>query len=175
MTARSPQARLGRRWPAVSTVRVLWPLMWLTMLVFVTGLSAHGSGGFNRATDGVIGIATDILPPALCWAIAARAGTRRLETAFLAGGISAFGLGDAISRVAEMRNATLPFPSIADVFYLIFYPLILAALALAVRRKLRGLRPSIWFDSVLAAVAAACAIAVPLEPVLAQTEGSWLA
>ncbi len=174
MTARSPLASIERHW-SVSPVRVLWPLMWLTMLVFVVGLSMHGGGGFNRSIDGILGLATDALPPALCWAIAARAGARRMETAFLAGGISAFGLGDAISRIGEMRYATLPFPSIADVFYLIFYPLILAALTLAVRRKLRGLRASIWLDSVLAAVAAACAIAVPLEPVLAQTEGSWLA
>jgi EAL domain-containing protein (putative c-di-GMP-specific phosphodiesterase class I) len=35
--------------------------------------------------------------------IAARAGARRLETAFLAGGISAFGLGDAIARMTEIR------------------------------------------------------------------------
>jgi hypothetical protein len=62
MTARSPDASLGRLW-SVSPVRVLWPLMWLTMLAFVVGLRMHASGAFNRPIDGILGIATDVLPP----------------------------------------------------------------------------------------------------------------
>jgi diguanylate cyclase (GGDEF)-like protein len=146
--------------------------MWLAAAAFVVGLSLHGSGGFNRSVDGSLGIVCDLLPTALCWAVAAKAGARQYEVGFLAAGVTAWAGGDVIFRAAAMRHMDLGFPSVADAGYLAFYPLVLAALALAVRRQLRGVQASIWLDSVLVAVAAACAIGVLLDPVLARTEGS---
>ena len=133
------------------------------------------SGGFNRSIDGVLGIATDFLPPPCAWAIAARAGARRLESPSWPAGSRRSGSVTRSPAIEEMRQASLPFPSIADIFYLIFYPLILAhwpsrsaarscsvlALDLA-RQRPRRRRSSLR-------------LAVPLEPVLAQTDGSWLA
>jgi diguanylate cyclase (GGDEF)-like protein len=149
--------------------------MWLTLLAFVIGLSAHPSGGFNRFIDGGLGIASDSLPVALAWMMVRRSGARRFEVAFLAAGLSSWAAGDIVFRIEGIREVSLPFPSVSDIGYVGFYPLILVSLALAVRRQERSIQASIWLDSVIAAVAAACGLAILLGPVLEGATGSWIA
>ncbi len=155
--------------------RVLTVVMWVTLAAFTLGLCLHDGAGFNRFIDGGLGMATEVLPAALAWIMAARGGPRRHEIGFLAAGLTAWSAGDLYLRFEGLRHVALPFPSAADYGYLAFYPLVLASVALAVRRQQRRLQASIWLDSVLAAVAAACALAVVLDPVFAQVHGSALA
>ena len=60
----------------------------------------------------------------------------------------------------------MPLASPADAGYLLFYPLMLAALALAVRHHSRGLTSSVWLDSAVGSLGAASVVAVLLSPVL---------
>src|SRR5665647_2826289 len=62
---------------------------------------------------------------------------------------------------------SLPFPSPGDVAYLLFYPLMLAAVVVAVSRRLRGLASSVWLDAAVGSFGAAAVLAVVLSPVLA--------
>jgi hypothetical protein len=65
-------------------------------------------------------------------------------------------------------GGSLPFPSLGDVGYLLFYPLMLAALAVSVHYHVRGLASSVWLDSAVGSLGAASVLAVVLSPVLAS-------
>jgi two-component system cell cycle response regulator len=66
-----------------------------------------------------------------------------------------------------------PFPSVADVFYLAFYPACYIGLLLLVRSRLSAFGRSLWVDGAMAAIAsAALGAAVLFEVVLRSTDGS---
>jgi diguanylate cyclase len=53
-------------------------------------------------------------------------------------GQASFLTGDVLYYWLETHNETVPVPSIADVFYLMMYPLVLAGLALKIRKNSNG-------------------------------------
>ncbi len=66
-----------------------------------------------------------------------------------------------------------PFPSVADGFYLAFYPACYVALMLLVKARLSQFGRSLWFDGAMAAIAcSALGAAVLFEVVLRSTDGS---
>jgi diguanylate cyclase (GGDEF)-like protein len=66
-----------------------------------------------------------------------------------------------------------PFPSIADVFYLAFYPACYVGLVLLVRSHTSRLNGSVWLDGLMASLAAAAfGAALLFEAVLETTGGS---
>jgi two-component system cell cycle response regulator len=66
-----------------------------------------------------------------------------------------------------------PYPSIADGFYLAFYPACYVALVLLVRARLSEFGGALWLDGAMAAIAsAALGAAVLFEVVLRSTDGS---
>ena len=66
-----------------------------------------------------------------------------------------------------------PYPSLADVFFLAFYPLCYAGLLLLVRRHVAEFARSLWLDGLTGALAAAAlGAAVLVEVVLETTAGS---
>ncbi|HEY4349453.1 MAG TPA: HD domain-containing phosphohydrolase [Gaiellaceae bacterium] len=110
-------------------------------------------------------------------AVAARAATIRAERAvwcLLALGIGCWTLGDLSWTV--VYGGDPPFPSVADAFYLGFYPFAYLALALLVRHRLSRFNASVWLDGVTAVLAvAALGAAVLLEVVIHDTHGTFLA
>ena len=85
--------------------------------------------------------------------------------ASLALGLASWTAGDITWSVVYGGNP--PFPSVADAFYLGFYPAAYLALALLVRRPLSRFNASVWLDGLMAALAvAAVGAAVLLEVVL---------
>ena len=79
---------------------------------------------------------------------AARGAGERAAWALLALGIACWTLGDITWSVVYAGNP--PFPSVADAFYLAFYPPTYLALALLVRRRLSRFNASVWLDGVAA-------------------------
>ena len=69
----------------------------------------------------------------------------------------------------------MPIPSVADPFYLAFYPVSYVALALLLRRRMQDFRGNLWLDGVIASLAvAALGAAVVFDAVLKSTGGSTL-
>jgi two-component system, cell cycle response regulator len=69
----------------------------------------------------------------------------------------------------------IPFPSIADGFYLAFYPFAYVALALLLRRRVHHLHGSLWLDGIIGGlVVSALGAAVVFDAVLDTTGGSKL-
>jgi diguanylate cyclase (GGDEF)-like protein len=68
-----------------------------------------------------------------------------------------------------------PFPSLADAFYLAWYPAAYVGLVVSTRRQSGALRASLWLDGLVGALAvAALSAAVLLHPIMESTGGSKL-
>jgi diguanylate cyclase len=89
----------------------------------------------------------------------ARARTRRpgRSVALMLGlGLLAWALGDIVWTLESSPST----PSLADGFYLVFYPLASLALVLLVRSQVRHIRPSTWLDASMAGLGAAAICAL---------------
>jgi two-component system cell cycle response regulator len=91
----------------------------------------------------------------------------------LAAAVSSYAIAEFLWLLLYSGDASVPYPSIADGFYLAFYPLSYVGLLLLLRGRLRSLTPGMWVDGVTAALAAgAVGSAVVVEAVLRTTSGS---
>jgi diguanylate cyclase (GGDEF)-like protein len=77
----------------------------------------------------------------------------------LGSGVSAWALGDVVLTWQSWGGATLPNPSLADAFYVCFYPLAYTAVALMLRKEIKRLLPATWLDGAIAGLGAAAVCA----------------
>jgi hypothetical protein len=90
-------------------------------------------------------------------------------------GILAWGAAEVYWTAAILNDPTPPYPSPADVGYLLFYPLAGIGLALLVRARARALDWRLWMDGAIAALGtAALGTAFVFDFVVTQTEGTAL-
>ncbi len=75
-------------------------------------------------------------------------------------------------RGIRRRSALSQCPSLADVFYLGFYPLLYVGLVLMVRRQARELTSAMWLDGLVAGLGAAGVCACFLFSTLVRTTGA---
>jgi diguanylate cyclase (GGDEF)-like protein/putative nucleotidyltransferase with HDIG domain len=74
------------------------------------------------------------------------------------------------------RLASPPYPSVADLFWLAFYPASYAGMILLVRSRMEQFRRSLWLDGVVAALAvASIGEILVFQPILDSTHGRGLA
>jgi diguanylate cyclase len=143
---------------------VVWAMVALVAW-YIGALALHGAE-FSPLVDTGLGLATVWLPVAVCWLAVARGGLRRTEIVFAAAGVTSFAAGDTFYVASLAGMLSVPVPSPADVGYLTFYPLMLGALIVVVRRRARGMASSVWWDSVVGALGAVSVLAVVLSPVV---------
>jgi signal transduction histidine kinase len=105
------------------------------------------------------------LPVGVFWLVAVRTAFRRWEVVLAAAAATFNAAGDTFFSLAMDSSGNLPSPSLADLGYLLYYPLALAALVVLVRRQTRSLTASVVIDSTLAMLGAAAVLAVILAPV----------
>lgn len=144
--------------------------------VVVLGLHAVGlgpswNGGFGFFVNDWLGLLTVWAPAAVAWVAALRSRRGRLEIVLAAAAVTAYAVGDTAYLVLGWDGGSVPFPSLADVGYLLVYPLLLAALALTVKRHARGVAGWVWLDCLVGTLGAAAVLAVVMQPVLAAGEG----
>jgi diguanylate cyclase len=163
-----------RRTPSALRVALVWA-MWLVVVAYAGSLALRGVGwspalssGFTAFVDRWLALLTDWVPVAVCWLAIWRVGFRHGEILFVAAAVFAQAAGDTYYVVMMGADGTLPFPSPADAMYLSFYPLLLAALVVAVRHQVRGLASSVWLDSAVGSLGAASVLAVVLSRVMAS-------
>ncbi|HEX6714731.1 MAG TPA: diguanylate cyclase [Thermoleophilaceae bacterium] len=113
---------------------------------------------------------------ASCFVKAATTRTARGRWLCLGFALLAFFAGELYYTLRLSRLENPPFPSLADAFYLAFYPLAYAGLVLFSPRESRRLRASLCLDGIVGALAvAALSSAVLLHPIIASTGGDKLA
>ena len=148
-------------------------------LAAVVGLAAYVgytlSGIRGEGIDGVFNDVVynglELLAIAACCLRLAYVKTDRAPWALITAGIASWTTADLLFTFAYDNHP--PYPSLADVFYLAFYPLCYAGLLLLVRRHVAEFARSLWLDGLTGALAAAAlGAAVLVEVVLETTAGS---
>ena len=151
--------------------RLVWA-MWALAGLYLTALALYSAGWrwgwFDLVVNTGLGLLTVWVPTAVCWVAVSRAGRRRPEIRLAAAAVTSFAAGDTYYIAMTAGGRSLWFPSLADAGYLLFYPLMLVALVVMVRRHVRGLASSVWLDCAVGALGAASVLAVLLGPVLAS-------
>ncbi|MEP6855183.1 MAG: hypothetical protein ABJA33_06925, partial [Pedococcus sp.] len=145
---------------------LVW-VMALAATVYSVGLVLQG-GVSHPGVDLWLSLTTSWLPAAVCWLAVARVGFRRWEVLLAALAMTFLAAGDTYYAPLT-SDWSPPFPNPGDLGYLFFYLLILATLAMVVRRDLRGQAWPVWLDCAVGALGAAAVLAVVLDPVLSST------
>jgi diguanylate cyclase (GGDEF)-like protein len=132
--------------------------------------------GYNLVLDGLLNNLVYALSAAVCFVRARRATTFRPSWHILALGLALYGSGNIYWTIAIRPLNPEPFPSLADVLFLSFYPCAFIALVLMVREHFKRFSLSLWLDGIVGGLAAAAgAAAAILGPVLSTTTGSTAA
>jgi diguanylate cyclase (GGDEF)-like protein len=125
--------------------------------------------------DGWLIAAVEVVATILCFAAAAGRRRGRAVPLVLGAALLAWTCGDITLTIESLGGASPPTPSLADAFYLAFYPLTYAALVLVMRRALRELLPATWLDGLIAGLgAAALSAAFAFHSVLHTVGGAPL-
>jgi diguanylate cyclase (GGDEF)-like protein len=91
----------------------------------------------------------------------------RLPWLLLGIGLAFNAVGEVYYSVAFGDSGNPPIPSLADLFYLLYYPAAYAAFVLLARRRIHGLSATTWMDGAIAATTSAAVIAaIVFEPIL---------
>ena len=87
-------------------------------------------------------------------------------------GLVAWAAGEVTWTLAYANDPSPPYPSVADVLYLTFYPASYASLLLLARSRTDSFRSSLWLDGAIAALTVAALIAtLAFQPIVDAT--SW--
>jgi diguanylate cyclase len=77
----------------------------------------------------------------------------------LGGAVASWALGDVVLTAESWGGSRVATPSLADVFYVGFYPLFYAAVVLMLRKEIGRLLPATWLDGAIAGLGAAAVCA----------------
>jgi diguanylate cyclase (GGDEF)-like protein len=112
--------------------------------VFVTAWAV--ASGFDLGTIGMLGIdALSLIAVGIGWWATTRRPHGRAAWVLVSAGLSCWLVGDVIWDVYTLRDGSAPAASLADVFYLAGYPLLIGALVVMVRGRV----PDRWKDGLL--------------------------
>lgn len=151
-----------------------------TLLLGGTALvAAHYWLGIGGGLHDIIGTAVYdgvVLGAGLaCLARASAFGRERRAWQLIGLSILAWGAAEVYWSLAIEDNPSAPYPSPADIGYLVFYPLAYAGLALLVRARAQEINWRLWMDGLIAALGtAALGTAFVFDYVAGKTEGSAL-
>ncbi len=160
-----------------------WRLMRQTLAVLLLGGTAivvlhewFGLGaGLDSAISGVLYDAVVLGAGVACLIRAAE--YKREHTAWLLIGaaILCWGAAEVYWTLFIENNPSAPYPSPADVGYLVFYPLAYAGLAMLVRARVHEINWRLWMDGLIAALGtAALGTAFVFDFVAEKATGSTL-
>ncbi|HWB22804.1 MAG TPA: diguanylate cyclase [Gaiellaceae bacterium] len=163
-----------QRWGQTEALRV-WGAVAGAGFAFLFAHLTFGLGGagLDSFVDRWLYDGLELLAALGCFLRAAWVPGERVAWSVLALGMLSFATGDVIYDFAYSGAPSTP--SLADPFYLAFYPSCYVAVVLLVRSRISTFIPSAWLDGLIAALAAASVGAgVLVEVVLHHSTGSRL-
>ncbi len=139
--------------------------------------------GLGLGGRGIDGLFDDWINDGLLWCAAVacfggalRESRSRVAWLLVALALTSWAIGDTIWSIRFGNVAAPPPTSISDVFWLAWYPLIVAALALLVRDRVPGFELHRWIDGVAVMLLVATPwVALFLQPVAEHSSASGLA
>ncbi|MBU4215572.1 MAG: GGDEF domain-containing protein, partial [Actinobacteria bacterium] len=158
---RSPAA-----WPRLLVLPVVSTGALGTLVVW--GVALSGGRPVPVVAGGVTSGFALLIPTAVCWWAVAGRGRGLGAARLAAGAVTAFAAGMAWNAASVVVNGSLMIPSPADVGFLSFYLLVLAALGLLVHRHLAELRIRAGLDLTASILTVLALLSVPLDPLVAR-------
>jgi two-component system, cell cycle response regulator len=153
-----------RAWQAIFAVGVA---------VLAVSYIGHYSPGGTRLYETWIYEGLELLAALGCLARSVLVRSERLAWFLIGCALLATAIGDVLFDFWYGGNP--PFPSAADVAYLLFYPLLYVGIVLLLRRRVSTFSATLWLDGLVAATAAAAlGASVLVEVVVNSTHGSRL-
>lgn len=138
---------------------------------FATTLTGNGSS----PAAATVALAIAFSTAALTLLRAATHPRERAAWAAIGAALALWATGDLLVRIQTSGGRDLAIPSIADLFYIAFYPCIALGLVLLLRARVRVVSPVIWLDGLVAALAIAAGIALLVVDPLADVTGDTIA
>lgn len=154
-----------------SPIWIAYGLMAIPLVAYFVFLIFRGDGQYRPFVDGWLVAGFEIVASALCIArgLAWRRG--RAVALVLGAGLLSWSLGDIVLTAESLGGATPAMPSLADAFYLGFYPLTYVAVGLFMRGDSRRLTTSSWLDGAVAGLGAAALCAAFAFPSIPHSAG----
>jgi two-component system cell cycle response regulator len=145
----------------------------LEALVALTGL---GGPGLSSFCDKGVYTGIEVLAVVVCATRVVRRRDDRLAWGLMTFALVAWTGGDLLWTLWLDNLATAPYPSVADVAYLLMYPAVYGSLMLLIRSRLRRGSVAHWLDGgVVGLAVAALAAALVLSTALAASGGKFVA
>jgi diguanylate cyclase (GGDEF)-like protein len=158
-----------------SPIWLFYGLLTIALVAYLVFLIFGGDGQYRLVIDGWLVAGFEVMASVMCIVrgLAWRRG--RAVALVLGAGLLSWSLGDLLLTVESLGGGTPGTPSLADAFYLAFYPLTYVGVGLFMRGDSRRLTSSTWFDGAVAGlgVAALCA-AFAFRSILHSAGGSAL-
>ena len=165
-----PHARSSAQKRALSLTFGLLGALLLAYLVYLL-VTPEGS----LAVNGWGAAGYELVLGALCLAAGLVPARRRVVPVLLGLATMSWAIGDLWLTAESLNGATPPTPSVADAFYLSFFPLACAGILVFMRGEVRRLGNPSWLDSSIAALgAAAVCAAFAFHTVLEAAGGTRL-
>ena len=144
----------------------------LYVAMLVTNL---GGGDYDQARDVVFYNGMLVAAALFCLARPLFRPDARLAWTLVGIGLALWVVGDLYYEVAFASADDVPFPSLADVGYLAFYPPVYVGLALLLRSRLQDIRSDVWVDGLIAGLTiGAVGAALVFDVVVTDTGGdAW--
>jgi diguanylate cyclase (GGDEF)-like protein len=159
-----------------SPIWIAYGLMAIALVAYFVFLIFRGDGQYRPLIDGWLVAGFEVVASVMCIVrgLAWRRG--RAVALVLGAGLLSWSIGDMVLTVESLGGATPASPSLADAFYLGFYPLTYVAVGLFMRGDSRRLTTSSWLDGAVAGLgAAALCAAFAFRGIVHSAGGSALA
>jgi diguanylate cyclase (GGDEF)-like protein len=144
-----------RRRSQVRPIWVAYSVLAAILVAYLGLLIVRPASDSSTLIDGWGVVAFNLIASLLCIAPGFTRKQRRLVPLALGASVLAWSLGDLALTIESLGGATPPTPSLADAFYLGFFPLAYVGIALFIRGEVRRLSTPSWLDSAIAALGAA--------------------
>jgi diguanylate cyclase (GGDEF)-like protein len=140
-------------------MRGIYAALGVLLIGYLALLLLRPVGQVSTLLDGWGVDAFELFASGLCIACGLRRRTGRMVPLVLGTALACWALGDVALTIESLGGATPASPSIADAFYLAFFPLAYVALVLFIRGETRLLTTLDWLDGAVAGLggAALCA------------------
>ena len=164
---RSPSRGLTA--PAVSLTLLAGVAAYVAMV-----LADVGGEGYDALRDVIFYNGLLVTAALFCLARPLSRPDARLAWTLIGVGLAFWVVGDLYYEVAFANADEVPFPSVADAFYLAFYPPVYAGLALLLRTRVQDIRSDLWVDGLIAGLTiAAVGAAMVFGVVVEGTGDPW--
>ena len=141
--------------------RVWWTyaLLAAVLVAYLFSLIRRPAGDTWTWLDGWTIVGLEVVASGLCIAKGVYFKQGRAIAFVLGGALLSWTLGDVVLTTLTLGGATAPTPSLADLFYLGFYPLAYVAVVLLLRTTVGTLSRPNWLDGLIAGMGAAAVCA----------------